>query len=149
MSVYTVAELMFWGLPYMTPAKFSDLFTPLPSSLSQISRFCSFRLLFGDPPPSTHCGCHIWKPPLMSTKPNTHDGSPCRSGKGSLDRLLSRFQDQALPDGGERRPPPPERRRRRRELHLERQFHAAAVVKIKYLSRTLQGDSGGRVPWLG
>ena len=39
-------------------------------------------------------------------------------------------QDQALPDGGERRPPPSGRRGRRREFHVERQLHAAAVVKI-------------------
>ena len=53
---------------------------------------------------------------------------------GSLYTLL--FQDEALPDGGERGPPPPGGRRRRRELHLERQLHAAAVVKILNLRRT-------------
>ena len=39
----------------MTSAKISDFFYPLPTlSLSQISWFCSFRLLFGDPlPPAT------------------------------------------------------------------------------------------------
>ena len=44
--------------------------------------------------------------------------------------LHFRLQDQALPDGGERRPPPSGRRGRRREFHVERQLHAAAVVKI-------------------
>ena len=56
---------------------------------------------------------------------------------GSLYTLLFlHFQDEALPDGGERGPPPPGGRRRRRELHLERQLHAAAVVKIQNLRRT-------------
>ena len=57
-------------------------------------------------------------------------------GTGSLFTLLFHFQDEALPDGGERGPPPPGGRRRRRELHLERQLHAAAVVKILNLRRT-------------
>ena len=48
----------------MTSAKFSDFFTPL--SLSQISRLCSFRLLLRDPPPPTHFGRHIWKPPYVA-----------------------------------------------------------------------------------
>ena len=26
----------------------------------------SFCLLFGDPPPPIHCGCHLWKPPLVT-----------------------------------------------------------------------------------
>ena len=56
---------------------------------------------------------------------------------GSLYTLpFFHFQDEALPDGGERGPPPPGGRRRRRELHLERQLHAAAVVKILNLRRT-------------
>ena len=50
------------GLPYMTSAKFSDFFTPSPLSLSQISWFCSFCLLFGEASPPTHFGRHIWKP---------------------------------------------------------------------------------------
>ena len=48
------------------------IFCPLPPlSLSQISWFCSFRLLFGDPPPPTHCRRHVWKPPNLVTH-NTH-----------------------------------------------------------------------------
>ena len=57
-----LGQVIFRGLPYMTSAKFSDLLTPLPLSLSQISWFWSSRLLFGDPPP-THCERHMWKPP--------------------------------------------------------------------------------------
>ena len=42
-----------WRMPYMTSAIFLDFLTPSsPLSLSQISWFCSFCLLFGDP---THC----------------------------------------------------------------------------------------------
>ena len=55
------------GLPYVTSAKFSDFFYPLPQLLlSQISWFCSFHLLFGDNPSPTHCGRHIWKPPTWN-----------------------------------------------------------------------------------
>ena len=40
------------GLPYMTSANFFRFFDPLPPlSLSQISWFCSFCLLYGAPPP--------------------------------------------------------------------------------------------------
>ena len=40
------------------------LVTPPPLSLSQISWFCSFHLLFGDPPPPPAADVmHIWKPP--------------------------------------------------------------------------------------
>ena len=53
------------GLPYMMSAKFSD-FLPPPWSLSQISWFCSFSLVFGDPIPPTHCGRHILKPPKVN-----------------------------------------------------------------------------------
>ena len=42
------------------------IFWPPPLSLSQISWFCSFHLLFGDPLPPPHCGRHIWKPPIAA-----------------------------------------------------------------------------------
>ena len=45
---------------------------PLPSlSLSQISWFCSFLLLFGTPFPLTYCRRHIWKTPYFSVP--THE----------------------------------------------------------------------------
>ena len=43
--------------------KISELFDLLPLSLSQISWFGSFCLLFQDPPPPIHCGRHKWKLP--------------------------------------------------------------------------------------
>ena len=51
------------GLPYMMSANCLYFWTPPPLSLSQISWLCSFCLLFGNPPPPTHFGRHVWKPP--------------------------------------------------------------------------------------
>ena len=48
----------------MTSAKSSDFF--IPCHCPKSADFFSFRLLFGDPPPPTHCGRHIWKPPYKT-----------------------------------------------------------------------------------
>ena len=53
------------GFHTWPPWNFRIFGPPPPLSLSQISWFCSFRLLFGDPPPPTHSWRHIWKPPVL------------------------------------------------------------------------------------
>ena len=50
-----------WGLPYMTSAKYPDFFTP--SASCHKSADVPFVCFLGTPPP-THCGRHIWKPPI-------------------------------------------------------------------------------------
>ena len=62
----TVQVTSVRGLSWMTSEFFFfDFLTPSPTPLShtKISWFCSFCLLFGNPPPPTHYGRLIWKPP--------------------------------------------------------------------------------------
>ena len=48
------------------PQNFLIIWPPSPPlSQSQISWFCFFCLHFGDPPPPTQWGRHIWKPPCV------------------------------------------------------------------------------------
>ena len=60
-----VTILLVRVLPYLTSQKISN-FDSLPFlSLSQISCFCSLRLLLGIPS-SLECGRHIWKLPKQT-----------------------------------------------------------------------------------
>ena len=57
-------SLAIRGLPYMTSANMSDLFTPSPNLVSCTKQLILFIcLLFGDPPPRVRTS-YIWKPPI-------------------------------------------------------------------------------------
>ena len=79
----------------MTSANCSDFFTPPPLSLSKISWFCSFRLLFGEPPPPTTADVINASPLTPPAVPPTGQSAIKNAHTGLAKKVCPRLRDLA------------------------------------------------------